>query len=146
MKLPSLIVGLLLTVAAHAHAQVQLITADEAKLPNATGLLASRGITRGPAVKIVSPDPSVKDLKGLFDLKIAFEARGGAKIDPASVKLTYLKSPNVELTERVKAGIKAEGIDVSKVSVPPGEHQIRVTVKDDEGRQTSTVLSLNVAK
>lgn len=146
MKFPSLIAGLLLVSASLAQAQVQLITNDEAKLPNATGMIATRGVTRGPAIKVVSPDPSAKDLKGLFDLKIAFEPRGGAKIDPASVKLTYLKSPSVELADRVKAGIKPEGIEVSKVSVPPGEHQIRVTVKDDEGRQTSTVLSLNVGK
>jgi hypothetical protein len=146
MKFPSLIAGLLLVSASLAQAQVQLITNDEAKLPNATGMIATRGVTRGPAIKVVSPDPSAKDLKGLFDLKIAFEPRGGAKIDPASVKLTYLKNPSVELADRVKAGIKPEGIEVSKVSVPPGEHQIRVTVKDDEGRQTSTVLSLNVGK
>lgn len=146
MKLSPFMAGLLLASASLAHAQVQLITADEAKLPAASGTIATRGVTRGPAIKIVSPDPSTKDLKGLFDLKIAFEPRGGAKIDPASVKLTYLKSPAVELTERIKTAIKPEGIELGKVAVPPGEHQIRVTVKDDEGRQTSTVLSLNVAK
>ena len=50
----------------------------------------------------------------------------------------------MDLTDRVKAGIKAEGVEIDKASVPPGEHQIRVTVKDDEGRQTSSVVSVNV--
>ena len=123
---------------------LQLVTPDEAKLPNATGQITSRGVTRGPGIKVVSPDPSAKSVKGPFDLKISFEPRGGSKIDPTSVKLTYMKNPPVDLTDRVKAGIKAEGVEIDKASVPPGEHQIRVTVKDDEGRQTSSVVSVNV--
>lgn len=123
---------------------IQLVTPDEAKLPNATGQITSRGVTRGPGIKQVSPDPAAKSVKGPFDLKIAFEPRGGSKIDPASVKLTYMKNPPVDLTDRVKGGIKADGVEVDKASVPPGEHQIRVTVKDDEGRQTSSVVSVNV--
>jgi hypothetical protein len=124
---------------------IQLVTQDEAKLPNATGQITSRGITRGPGIKQVSPDPAAKSVKGPFDLKISFEPRGGSKIDLSSVKLTYLKNPPVDLTDRVKGGIKADGVEVDKASVPPGEHQIRVTVKDDEGRQTSSVLNVNVA-
>jgi hypothetical protein len=92
----------------------------------------------------VSPDPAAK-LKGPVDLKIQFEARGGAKIDADSVKLTYMKSPTVDLTDRVKGAIKPEGIDVSKANLPPGEHNIRVTVKDSEGRQTTSTVSINVA-
>ena len=127
-----------------AQAQVQLITPDEAKLPNATGQISSRGVTRGPGIKQVSPDPASKGLKGPVDVKVAFEPRGGAKIDPESVKVTYLKTPIVDLTARVKSSIKAEGIEISKASMPPGDHQIQVTVKDNEGRQSSSTLSINV--
>ncbi len=127
-----------------AQAQLQLITPDEAKLPNAAQV-TTRGVTRGPGVKQVSPDPAAKGLKGPVDLKIAFEPRGGAKIDADSVTLTYMKTPAVDLTSRVKSGIKADGIDVSKATLPPGDHQIRVTVKDSEGRQTSQTVSINVA-
>ena len=146
MQLRSLIISMSLCVAATAaQAQtLQLITNDEASLPNATGQIASRGVTRGPAIKMLSPDPASKNIKGPFDIKIAFEPRGGSKIDPATATLTYLKNPVVDLTPRVKSGIKPEGIDVSKAAVPAGEHQIRVTVKDDEGRQTSQVFSLRV--
>jgi hypothetical protein len=146
MRICALFVSVsLYAAAAVAQAQtVQLISNDEAKLPNATGQVSSRGITRGPGIKVLSPDPASKTVKGPFDLKIAFEPRGGSKIDASSATLTYLKNPPVDLTGRVKSGIKPEGIDVSKAAVPIGEHQIRVTVKDDEGRQTSVVLSLNV--
>ena len=146
MRIRSLLIATALYAAATAaQAQtLQLITADESSLPNATGQISSRGITRGPGVKVLSPDPASKTVKAPFDLKIAFEPRGGSKIDPASATLTYLKNPTVDLTPRVKSGIKPEGIEVSKAAVPAGEHQIRVTVKDDEGRQTSQVINLNV--
>jgi hypothetical protein len=132
--------------AGSAQAQtLQLITADEANLPNAPGQIASRGVTRGPGIKFMSPDSATKSIKGPVDLKIAFEPRGGSKIDAASVRMTYLKNPEVDLTERVKSGIKPEGIDVSKAVMPPGNHQIRISVKDDEGRQTNSVLNLTVS-
>ena len=138
------LVAAALTTSQAALAQMQLITPDEAKLPNAAQV-TTRGITRGPGVKQVSPDPAAKGLKGPVDLKIAFEPRGGSKIDADSVKVTYLKTPAVDLTPRVKSGIKADGIDVSKATLPPGDHQIRVTVKDSEGRQTSQTVNINVA-
>jgi hypothetical protein len=133
---------LLLACAAQAS---PLVTEEESKLPNAPGL-ATRGVTRGPGIKVVSPDPSAKTVKSPFDLKVGFEARGGAKIDPASVKVHYMKTPLIDLTDRIKGGIKDEGIDVAKAELPPGEHPIRVTVKDSEGRSTSSVMTVTVVK
>lgn len=145
MKLQILAAAMTFAASQAALAQIQLITPDEAKLPNATGQVATRGVTRGPGIKQVSPDPAAKGLKGPVDLKIAFEPRGGSKIDADSVKVTYMKNPAVDLTDRVKGSIKPEGIDISKASLPPGDHQIRVTVKDNEGRQTTSTVSINVA-
>ncbi len=122
-----------------------LVTEEEAKLPNAPGL-ATRGVTRGPGIKVVSPDPGSKTVKSPFDLKVGFEARGGAKIDPASVKIHYMKTPLVDITERMKNGIKDEGIELPKAELPAGEHPIRFTVKDSEGRSTSSVVTLTVVK
>lgn len=119
---------------------VQLITDQEAKLP-AAPQATFRGVTRGPGVKLVSP-ASVTD--GAFPLKVTFEARGGAKIDPSSVQVTYLKNPAVDLTSRVKSGIRPDGIDLAAVTAPGGEHPIRISVKDDEGRQGSLIINLSV--
>ncbi|QEL64598.1 hypothetical protein OTERR_11220 [Oryzomicrobium terrae] len=137
--------AVLLACSASAFA-VTLIKEDEARLPAAAGGLTTRGITRGPGVKLLSPDPAAGAVKSPFAFKVAFEPRGGAKIDPATVSVTYLKATPVDLLPRVKPGLSAGGIDLSGAEVPPGEHQIRVTVQDSEGRQTSTVLQLNVAK
>jgi hypothetical protein len=123
-----------------------LVTEEEARLPNATGTAASRAVTRGPGIKLVSPDPASKTVKSPFDLKLIFEPRGGSKIDPASVKLYYMKNPLVDLTDRVKGGIKGDGIDLSKVEMPAGEHPLRVTVNDDEGRSSSSLITVIVVK
>lgn len=127
-------------------AAVTLIKDEEARLPAAAGALVTRGITRGPGVKMLSPDPAAGPVKSPFNLKVSFEPRGGSRIDPASVSVTYLKATPVDLLPRVKTGLSAGGIELPGAEVPPGEHQIRVTVQDSEGRQSSTVLQLNVVK
>jgi hypothetical protein len=122
-----------------------LITNQEAALPAATGALTTRGISRGPAVKLSSPTPDVP-VSSPFDLKVLFEARGDGKIDPNSVKVVYMKSPFVDLTPRLKSAITPTGINFSKAEVPPGTHTIRVTVKDLDGRETNQVMTIVVNK
>lgn len=124
-----------------AYAQtVQLITPDEAKQPPAATKPATRAITRGPGVKLASPE----SVSGQFPLKIAFEPRGDSKIDAASVKVEYLKGSGIDLTERVKAGIKPTGIEIPAAAAPAGEHPIRVTVRDSEGRLGTGEFKLTV--
>jgi len=119
---------------------VQLITDKEAKL-SAAPQAPSRAITRGPGVKLLSPESVAK---GAFSLKVAFEPRGGSKIDPGSVEVTYLKNPPVDLTSRVKSAIRPDGIDLASASAPAGDHPIRISVRDDQGRQGSLVINLSV--
>jgi hypothetical protein len=123
-----------------AYAQVQLITADEAKQPPAASKPASRAITRGPGVKLASPE----SVSGQFALKVAFEPRGESKIDTGSVKVELLKGNGIDLTDRVKAGIKPTGIEIASAAAPAGEHPIRVTVRDSEGRLGTAEFKLTV--
>jgi hypothetical protein len=123
-----------------------LITAKESQLPAAAGELKTRGIARGPAIKVISPEVGSAPISAPFDLKVQFESRGGKKIDPASVKVTYLKAPLVDLTGRMKPAISESGINFDKAQVPPGEHAVRITVKDVEGRETNSVVNLIVKK
>jgi len=123
----------------------QLISPKEAALPAAANAPTTRGISRGPAVKLGSPEADTPVISP-FDFRVLFEARGDAKIDPTSVKVIYLKSPFVDLTPRLKNAISANGIDFSKAAVPPGTHLIRISVKDSDGRETNSVLTLVVAK
>ena len=122
-----------------------LITTKEAAMPAASGALATRGISRGPAIKVVSPEPDAT-VKSPFNMKLNFEARGGEKIDISSVKVFYLKSPAVDLTPRLQSGISATGIDFANAEVPPGQHDLRISVKDSQGRETNSVMTIVVAK
>lgn len=139
-----LMVGLLGCCLAFSAQAFQLIKADEAKLPAAAGALNTRGIMRGPAIKVVTPN--IGNLSSPFDLKVAFEPRGGATINPGSVKVTYLKATPVDLLPRVKSGLSEGGLTLSGAETPPGEHQIQISVQDSEGRTGNTVITLNVVK
>lgn len=133
-------------LAAAAAQAAPLILEAEASLPNAQVTEPRmRGITRGPAIRQVSPEPGAI-LKSPFNLKLAFEPRGGAAIDMTSVKVVYLKSPSVDLIERVRPGLSERGIELSGAEAPAGEHHIRVSLQDSDGRQTNAIIKLTVAK
>jgi hypothetical protein len=122
----------------------QLITADEAKLPPPRGAVAAdrRGILRGPKVEFMSPADVVHSP---LHLQLKFEAFGGAKIDPDSVKVIFLRTPNVDLTSRVKPFIQTGGIDMPDTEVPPGEYMVRVDVRDSEGHPGTTSFTLKIS-
>jgi hypothetical protein len=145
MKLSHILLVTSLLASSQWSVAAALISAKEAALPPAAGALATRGISRGPGVKLASPEADTP-VAAPFDFKVNFEPRGDAKIDPSSVKVVYMKSPFVDLTPRLKSAITANGIDFAKADVPPGTHTIRVTVKDTEGRETNSVLNLVVNK
>jgi hypothetical protein len=121
----------------------QLITEEEAKLPPPKGAIAAdrRGILRGPKIELVSPGDSVRSP---IHLQLKFESFGGAKIDPESVKMMYLRTPNVDLTHRVKQYIQGSGVDVPDTQLPPGEYMVRVDLKDSDGRPGSTSFVLKI--
>src|SRR5262245_38479643 len=114
---------------------IVLITAEESGLAAAPqGDLTFRaGVSRGPSITVVSPKPNEPTLRSPFHLQLKFEGRGGAQVDTDTLKLTYAKSPAVDLTARIKPFASAAGIDLPEASVPPGQHTIRAEVKDKDG-------------
>lgn len=140
------VLGLALTLTSVVSVATPLITPKESQMPAASGELKTRGIARGPGIKVISPDVTAPEIKGPFDLKILFESRGGNKIDASAVKVTYLKATVVDLTPRLKGAITENGIDFAKAEVPPGEHAVKITVKDVDGRESNTVMNLVVGK
>ncbi len=137
------LVSLVLLISGTARA-TQLITEEEAKLPPPKGAIAAdrRGILRGPKVEVVSPSATVSSP---LKLQLKFESFGGAKVDPNSVKVTFLRSPNVDLTSRVKPFIAADGINMQDAELPPGEYMVRVDIKDSDGRPGTAMFTLKVA-
>ena len=127
-----------------ARAGTKLITEEETKLPPPKGAIAAdrRGILRGPKIDFVSP---AEPVRSPVHFQLRFESFGGAKIDPDSVKVTYLKTPNVDLTPRLKSFVQAGGIDVPDAELPAGDHMVRVDIKDSDGRVGTTSFVLKVA-
>jgi hypothetical protein len=124
---------------------LQLITASEAALPPLQDRGHDRGISRGPTVQIVSPPRGAGVMKSPVALKVRFERHGGAQIDVDSVILTYLKQPAIDLTQRMKPFIGANGVDLEDAEVPPGTHTIRVYVTDTDGRSGFADVTFNVS-
>ncbi len=135
---PHSAVAVLLAAPLHAQAGKKLITEEEAKLPPPKGAVATerRGIMRGPKVLLTGPSGRTRSP---IRLVLKFESFGDAKIDPKSVKVTYLRTPNADLTSRVKQYVQASGIDMPDAELPPGEYMVRVDLKDSDGRLPAPV-------
>jgi len=136
--------AVLLSTVTSLYAANVLITQEEAKLPPPRGAVVAdrRGITRGPKIKLLDESEPVHSP---MHLQVTFESFGGAKIDLESVKVTYLRTPNVDLTPRVKPFVQGAGIDIPDVELPLGEHMVRIDVKDSDGRIGTTSFVLKVA-
>jgi hypothetical protein len=141
--------GLALSSAEPQSAEpVQLITPAEAALPpGAAPSFEVRGSpTRLPNITVASPHPGGGAVYSPLDFKLAFRAFGGAKIDPESVVVTYIKKPDIDITARVKPFITADGIDIAQAQVPPGSHQFWIEVKDTDGRSAGREIDFQVLK
>jgi hypothetical protein len=136
-----------LLAAAFASVAAELITADEAGLPNAERKAQqTRAITRGPGINLISPHSGGASVQSPFDLRLEFVQRGGAKIDLETVKVLYDKNPPVNLIERVRTGVSETGIVLAGAQVPAGKHSIIVSVADSDGRSTTRTFELTVSK
>ena len=122
-----------------------LISEAEAKLPPSPDAgMTMRGLTRGPGIEQLSPDPD-RSASAPFPLKVKFLARNNVAVDPASVKLVYLKASPVDLTDRIKRYLTPEGITMNSAEVPPGTHLMRIELKDANGRSSTATIKVTVA-
>ena len=126
----------------------QLITPEEAALPAGPvpGFQLRGSPTRRPNVTIIWPPPTAGVLHSPLNVKLQFRAFGGAVIDPNSVVVTYLKTPAIDITQRIMPFISADGINISQAEVPPGKHQFWIELKDNDGRIGATEFTFQVVK
>jgi hypothetical protein len=122
-----------------------LITAEEAALPPQKGAvpISGRGITRGPKIQV--PDAETGAQTSPMRFQVKFQAFGGSSIDLEALKVTYLKTPVVDLTPRIKPFAQPNGIDMPDAQLPPGDHLVRVDIKDSDGRVASMSFLLKIA-
>lgn len=140
--LPSAILLAAIAFAVPASAAA-LITPEEAALPAMKGAVATsnRGITRGPKITVTEEAAAKSPIR----FQVKFQPLGGSNIDLDGVKVIYLKQPNVDLTPRVKPFVQPTGIDMPDALLPPGDHLVRIDVKDSEGRVSTTSFVLKIA-
>ena len=122
-----------------------LITAEEAALPPQKGAVpnSGRGITRGPKIQVPDAEAGVQTSPMHFQVK--FQTFGGSSIDLEALKVTYLKTPIVDLTARIKPFAQPTGIDMPDALLPPGDHLLRIDIKDSDGRVSSMSFLLKIA-
>lgn len=134
--------------AAYPATPVQLITPAEAALPSGTvPSFEVRGSpTRLPSITVNSPHPGGGAVYSPLDFEVTFRAYGGAKIDPDSVVVTYVKNPDIDITARIKPFLTAAGIAIPQAEVPPGSHQFWIEVKDSDGRSSGREVDFQVVK
>ena len=68
-------------------------------------------------MKVRPSPPCIAVVKSPLNLKLKFESFGGSKIDPDTVKVIYLKSPAIDLTQRLKKHIRSDGIELDTADV-----------------------------
>ena len=150
MRTPTLL--LLITVASASLAQgqpatVALVSAEEAARPDAPPRLV-RGLFPGPTIRLAVPSESAlgQPLRSPLHLRIEFVPHNGSRVDPSSVRMTYLKSPMVDLTPRIAPAVAEQGIDLAQIALPPGHHSFQISATDSNGNRGVAVYTLSVAK
>jgi hypothetical protein len=128
-----------------------LITPQEARQPEATGgasgrtapsLGTDRGTpTRPPDIEVVSPRAAVASP---FPLRVIFTPHNGARIDPNSVAVTLLTSPETDLSDRVRQSITPLGINMPNAEAPPGRFRIKIELTDSAGHIGTSTIDLTV--
>jgi hypothetical protein len=142
LKIPKILAGLAL-VSSQACAGTVLITEQEASLPPELIVVDSRSITRGPRIELVQPGETAYSP---MHFQLRFQSFGGSGINTESLHVTYLKTPEIDITPRVARFARPAGIDIPDAEVPAGEHSIRVQVTDSEGRSRSSVFTFKISR
>jgi len=124
-----------------AHA-VTLINSAEAALPDPPPLeLSVRGVeAMSGFVQVLPPKHAVA--RSHFHMLIRFQD----PCNPASVVMTLVKQPSVDLTARIRPYLSAEGIDVPDAEAPPGDYKIRLIYRDAAGLQRVGNVLFSVAR
>ena len=117
-------------------------TMNVAKIPTTASGTLRPGFSRRNLI-MLSPLGAVTSP---LNLKLKFESFGGTKIDEDSVRVIYLKNPSVDLTPRLKKHLKSNGIEMDVAEAPPGEHRLKVEVKDSDGHLGTADFVFKVTK
>lgn len=124
---------------------VVLVTPEEAGHPDAPALLlggAERAVTDGPGIEIVTPQKAA-EYRRPIDIRVDFKPQG-APVDFETLKVTYVKLFNIDITDRVKPFASAAGIRLERADLPSGNHTVRVSIADTRERESSATFTVKI--
>jgi len=105
---------------------------------------ASVPATGAPRIELKFPDVD-KPVTVPTRVEILFESQAPAEPDPASFKVRYGQKQR-DVTDRIliNATLSKEGFSAKSVWLPPGHHQLSITLADSFGRRTIQVIKFVV--
>jgi hypothetical protein len=129
------------------HAQLQLVTEDEAR---ASAQAPERPAPRsaptldGPRIEVTVPDVS-KPVAVPTPIRVRFSAVSPAQPRPETFRVLY-GMLGLDITARLLSVASAtrEGIDVSDATLPRGSHRLTMILQDTLGRESRHVVSFSV--
>jgi hypothetical protein len=141
----ALLLGLGPSLPAAREQPLWIVTEGEASLPSeATPRSAPALPQEGPVIRIERPDVNTP-VAPPFAVDVVFEPRaGGAPVKMESLKITYLKVFELDVTDRFKPYIKGNRLFVENANVPAGRHRLKIIIADQNGKLTAEVLQVAV--
>jgi hypothetical protein len=118
-----------------------LITAEEAKLPQGGPIDGEKALIPGPTISVLFPRRDATSTSPILFF-VGFKPYGRTAVNLDSLRITYIKKPSIDLTQRVRNFIKLndQGFKIENAEVPPGTHVVRIEIEDREGRPGSQVV------
>lgn len=124
---------------------LDLITPQEAAAPDQPEGHIEAGVEEGgPIIEVVNPEYG-KIYSPPLPVIVRFVPKDGQEVDLSTLKVEYMKFIPIDITERVRPYITKDGIRAEKVNIPPGIHNIRVSLSDVKGAKTRVNLYVTVA-
>jgi len=146
-RIAHVVCGVLMAVSVQLAAAEELwfISPDEAAFAPApeASLIRSRGLnTKGSRIDVLKPPADVPQQSPL-EIVIRFH-QNSAAVNPDSVKVQLVKFISIDITDRVKPYLSANGIEVKEAKISPGSHLVQVSVSDGEGETSFRDIELQV--
>ena len=99
-------------------------------------------ISAGPAIEVVEPLNGGR-LPMPIQVLVRFAPRS-EPVDLASLKVTLIKFISIDITDRIRPYVTAEGIQVPEAKIPSGKHRVRITLADRAGAWSVKEVSFEV--
>ena len=136
------------TFSVFAEGGFQLVSEDEYReqISFERPFVRTRGMIVRGSPKIYINKPSISNaVTSPTNIEISFEADEGATIDIESLEVLY-GWLSLDITDRIKehAQLSAKGLLASNVTLPEGNHTIKIVIKDNKGRETVKEFSISI--